>query len=270
MTEETNVSSIEIRILGPIELEVDGRIEHIGGARPQSLVAALVLDVGHAVPVDRLIADVWGDDQPAAAETDLQSHISRLRAVLGQDRLRSGDGWYQLDVVPEAIDAVRFERMTLTAESLLPSDPRAALSAATQAMGLWRGEPFGVLGDLPFLQSTARRLVELRLSTIEIRVQAEIELGRTARAVPLLANLVEENPYRERLWYLLADGLTRDGRRVEALRALRRLERVLGDVGLEPSRELRELEQQIIDEVPPHVARLARHEGTAIGSTPDR
>lgn len=252
--------SIEIRILGPIEVEVDGRVEHIGGMRPQSVLAALVLDVGHAVPVDRLMSDVWADHLPPAVESDLQSHVSRLRGVLGADRLPSGDGWYQLDVDPESIDAVRFERMTVAAERLLPGDIGSALATATGAMNLWRGEPFGILGDLPFLQGTTRRLVELRMSAVEIRLQAEIELGRTTRAVPVLESMVEENPYRERLWYLLADGLAREGRRVDALRTLRRLERRLGDVGLEPCGDIRLLEQQIIDEVPPHVAHLSRRE----------
>ncbi|MGD2061786.1 MAG: BTAD domain-containing putative transcriptional regulator, partial [Acidimicrobiia bacterium] len=87
----------------------------------------------------------------------------------------------------------------------------------------------------------------------------DLVLGRHARAVPMLETLVIEYPYRERTWYLLADALARDGRRVEALRTLRRLETQLGEVGLAPSREVRELEQQIIDEVPPHVSRLSRH-----------
>jgi DNA-binding SARP family transcriptional activator len=250
--------TIDIRILGPVELAIDGVPVHIGGDRPLTLLAALTIDIGHAVPVDRLILDVWDDDLPEAAEADLQSHISRIRGVIGARHLVTGDHSYTLDLDPEVVDAVRFERLTLEAERLLPENAEAALSACVRGMRLWRGTPFGSLADLPFLQPAANRLLELRSSAIEIRLEADLALGRHARAIPLLEILVTEYPFRERLWFLLADALARDGRRVEALRTLRRLERELSEIGLSPSRELQELEQQIIDEVPPHVARLSR------------
>ncbi len=224
-----------------------------------TLLAALAIDIGHTVPVDRLIVDVWDDDMPESAEADLQSHVSRIRGAIGAGKLITEDHGYTLELDPEVVDAVRFERFTLEAERLLPDDPEAALTACIEGMGLWRGAPFGSLAELPFLQPAANRLLELRSSAIEIRLEADLALGRHARAIPMLETLVSEYPYRERIWYLLADALARDGRRVEALRTLRRLESQLAEVGITPSRELRELEQQIIDEVPPHVAKLARH-----------
>ena len=250
---------VDIRILGPVELAVEGSPAHIGGDRPLTLLAALAIDIGHAVPVDRLIVDVWDDDLPEAAEADLQSHVSKIRGAIGACRLVGGDHSYTLDLAPEVVDAVRFERLTLKAEQVLPEDPQAALDACVEGMALWRGAPFGSLAELPFLQPAANRLLELRTSAIEIRLEADVALGRYARAIPILETLVIEFPYRERLWFLLADSLARDGRRVEALRALRRLAHELAEVGLSPSREISELEQQIIDEVAPHVARLARH-----------
>ena len=258
-THDLSDVAIDIRLLGPVELAVDGATVHIGGDRPATLLAALAIDIGHAVPVDRLVVDVWDDEVPDAAEADLQSHVSRLRAVLGADHLVSEDHSYTLQLSPEVVDAVRFERLSMEAERLLPDDPQSALDACVEGMGLWRGAPFGSLGDLPFLRPAASRLIELRSSVIEIRLEADLVLGRQARAIPMLEILVSEYPYRERTWFLLADALARDGRRVEALRTLRRLEAQLSEVGLTPSRELRELEQQIIDEVPPHVARLSRH-----------
>ena len=79
--------TIDIRILGPVELTVDGVPVHVGGDTPSTLLAALVIDIGHAVPVDRLIVDVWDDHLPEAAEADLQSHISKIRAVIGAEHL---------------------------------------------------------------------------------------------------------------------------------------------------------------------------------------
>lgn len=253
--------TIEIRILGPVELVIDASVVHIGGQRPLAVLAALTLDIGHAVPIDRLIADVWGEDPPPAVDSDLQSHISRIRAAIGPNRLVSEDRCYALMLEPTGVDAIRFERLVVDAEASLHHEPEAAFTALTDALALWRGDPFGSLGDLPFLQGTTRRLLELRLTAMEMRIEAEFALGHHARPIPLLQHLVEEQPYRERLWYLLADGLARDGRRVEGLRVLRRLEHLLGDVGLQPSRDIRTLEQQIIDEEEPHVAHLAPRDG---------
>lgn len=251
--------TIDIRLLGPVELAVDGKAVRIGGDRTMTLLAALAIDIGHAVPVDRLVVDVWDDDVPEAAEADLQSHVSRIRAAVGPSLIVGEDHSYTLALPSDVVDAVRFERLALDAERLLSDDPQAALDACVIGMSLWRGVPFGSLGDLPFLRTAASRLIELRSSVIEIRLEADLVLGRHVRAIPMLEALVAEHPYRERPWYLLADALARDGRRVEALRTLRRLEAGLGEIGLTPSRELQELEQQIIDEVPPHVARLSRH-----------
>lgn len=250
--------SIDIRLLGPVELAVDGTAVKIGGERTLTLLAALAIDIGHAVPVDRLVIEVWDDDAPEAAEADLQSHVSRIRAAIGPSSIVGEDHSYTLELSPDVVDAVRFERLALEAERLLPDHPQESHNACVEGMGLWRGVPFGSLGDLPFLRTAASRLIELRSSVIEIRLEADLALGRHVRAIPMLEALVAEHPYRERTWYLLADALARDGRRVEALRTLRRLEAGLGEIGLTPSRELADLEQKIIDEVPPHVARLSR------------
>ena len=257
--------TLDICILGPVEAAIDGKAIHVGGRRPLTILAALTLDVGHAVPTDRLIDDVWGTTPPPAVDSDLQSHISRIRAALGHSAVVAGDHTYQLDVPPLAIDAVRFERATLLAEQCVSTDPEKALQLATEALQEWRGEPFGDLGDLPFLRPATIRLIEMRTAVMEIRIQAEIEIGLHARAIPLLQSLVAENPYRERLWYLLADGLARDGRRVEALRTLSRLADVLAEVGLSPSGDVRSLEQMIIDEIPPHVPHLADRRAHSVG-----
>ena len=254
---------IEIRLLGPIEVSVGGSLVHIGGRRPLTILAALTLDVGHAVPTDRLIDDVWGEAVPRAVEADLQSHISRIRAALHEDVIQARGHTYTLTLDPGCVDAVRFERALLEAEEVLPADAKRALVLADQALSVWRGEPFGHLSDLPFLQPAARRLLEMRTAALEIRLQAEIETGRLSRAIPQLQSMVVDNPYRERLWYLLSTALARDGRRVEALRSLQRVAHVLEEVGLTPSADLRRLEQMIIDEVPPHVPRLTSRSASA-------
>lgn len=247
-----------IRVLGPIEITVNGLCRPVAGRHPRAVLVALVLGVGHAVPVDHLAAVVWGDDPPPTAHATLQTHVSHLRKCLGEHHLLFEEGAYVLAVPPEAIDAVRFERLSIEAADVLDSDPARARRLSMEALGLWRGAPFGDLYDDEFVNLEARRLDEMRIRTMELRLEADLALGRIAHAAGLLESAVADHPYRERLWYLLISALAMDGRRVEALRAYQRLCGILAEAGLEPSQDLRELEQDVLMEVPRLRAHLAR------------
>ena len=246
-----------IRVLGPIEIASGGFCRPVAGRHPRAVLAALVLGIGHAVPTDHLIAVVWGDRPPRSAHATLQTHISNLRKCLGSRHLRFEEGAYILTVPPELIDAVRFERMSVEAADLLASEPQEARNLCMEALSLWRGPPFGDLYDDEFVYLEARRLDEMRIRTMELRLEADLALGRVAHAAGLLEAAVTDHPYRERLWYLLISALALDGRRVEALRAYRRLCGILAEAGLEPSQDLQELEQLVLVEAPELRAHLA-------------
>lgn len=247
-----------IRVLGPIEISSSGFCRPVAGRHPRAVLAALVLGLGHAVPVDHLAAVVWGDDPPPTAHATLQTHISNLRKCLGAGHIRFEEGAYILSVPPESIDAVRFERLSMRAAEMLADDPAASRELSMQALRLWRGPPFGDLYDDEFVYLEARRLDEMRIQTMELRLEADVALGRLAHAIGLLESAVVDHPYRERPWFLLISALAMDGRRVEALRAYQRLCAILAEAGLEPSQDLQDLEQEVLMESPKLRAHLAR------------
>ena len=243
------MSARMIRVLGPVDVTTpEGDID-VGGRRPQMVLGALVMSVGHTVSMDHLVDVVWAGDSPDHAVNTIQSYISRLRHVLGPDAIRSIDGGYLLDVRVDELDALQFERLVRDARE--QSDPECARATCRRALRLWRGTPFGDLSREDPFRLEAIRLNELRLLAMELQLEAEISLGFCDLVVGELEAAVQENPYRERLWYLLIDALACDGRRVEALRACADLRRILGEVGLEGGAHLDVLEDRILagDEV---------------------
>ena len=197
-----DVATIEIRVLGPVEASIDGRPIDVGGPRQRALLGLLALQPGRIVGVDWLIEELWRGAPPDGAEATLRSYVSRLRHALGHGAgIRGTSAGYALDVAPASLDAARFEAQIREAEAALGR--RNAMRAAAlsrEALDLWRGRPFGELGDDGALGAEAQRLDELRLHGLELRNEAELELGASAALVDELEALVREHPYRERYW----------------------------------------------------------------------
>lgn len=239
-----------VLVLGPIEVAVDGERVAVGGKKTRAVLTALVLDLGHAVSSDHLIAAVWRDDPPASARTTLQSRISRLRNLTGAESIVFEDDAYTLDVPPQVVDVVQFEQLANSAAACVDNDPDAAAEQSAAALALWRGRPFGDLADDEFVVPATQRLEQLRLWAMETRLWADVVRGEYGHVIPTLQAAVADHPYRERLWMMLMTALACDGRRVEALRAYSELDALLAELGLEPGQELRDLEQQILVEDP--------------------
>lgn len=258
--------TVEIQVLGPVTALVDDVAVPLRGHTERALLVALVLTVNHSVSGDHLVLALWGDDPPPSARNTLQSAISRLRGKLAG--AISGDGHsYRLDLDPDRIDAVRFERLVAQAADTIDTDPAGAARLAAAAMGLWRGTPFDDLGEEEFVLPETARLEEMRMAAIELRLEADVALGRLAQAIPRLRAELIEQPYRERLWYLLMLALARDGRRVEALRTYREVWRIMEEVGLRPSQAIRDLESLIVEEHPDVGLQLAS--SIRVGDSPE-
>ena len=239
-------ASVVVAVLGPIAVHRPWGLEEVKGHRTPALLAALVVSVNHVVGGQQLIDIIWGEDPPRTAAPTLQSHVSKLRGLLGEATImHMGDG-YLLSANCDQIDACAFERSVREAASCLGVDPDRARTLTREALMLWRGTPYGDLADAEYVALEVRRLEDLRLTAVEVQLEADLAVGRVAEAVSILQGEVVEHPYHERLWYLLADGLAREGRRVEALRALRECERLLADLGLMPAPEFVQLEERIV------------------------
>ena len=169
---------MDVRLLGPVEARLDDGPLALGPRKQRAVLAMLALEVGRAVPVDRLVEGLWGEAPPSSAPKMVQLYVSRLRRVLDGNGARivtRGRG-YELQLPGDAVDAVRFEW-------LLDSRPREALA-------LWRGAPLADLADEPFAAAEIRRLEELRLRATELAIDADLAAGRHAAVIAELDALV--------------------------------------------------------------------------------
>jgi predicted ATPase/DNA-binding SARP family transcriptional activator len=235
------VGSTEFRLLGPLEVAVDGQRADIGGAKQRALLAELLLRANDAVARDALVDAVWGDDPPVSAVGSLQVYVHGLRKALGADRIETDGGAYRIRVAAGELDVDRFRGSIAEARAARrPADAAAALDAA---LALWRGD---ALADLPG-HVAARALEEQRLEALELRNDAWLDLGRHDLVLPLLEPLIAAEPYRERLRSQQILALYRAGRQADALAAYRAARAVWREeLGVEPTPALRELERAVL------------------------
>jgi DNA-binding SARP family transcriptional activator len=239
---------MDFRLLGPLEVWHEGRALELRGLKRRAVLALLLLRANEVVSRDRLIDELWEEHPPANASAALQNHVSRLRKELGPDVLVTKESGYLLVVDPDALDVRRFETLVAEAEALEAPERRAKLD---EALSLWRGRALGDLLDEHALAVESSRLEGLRLSALEHRIDADLELGLHEQAVPELEALIVEHPLREHLRALLILALYRCGRQAEALDAYRETRRMLvEELGIEPGSELRELEKAILCQDP--------------------
>src|SRR4051794_22177787 len=242
---------MEFKILGPLEVRDGGENVTCSGAKQRLLLSVLLLNANEVVSSERLVDVLWGDRPPETSKA-LQMHVSQLRKSLAPGVLVTRPPGYELRVAPRDVDLHRFEAAV--------EEGRAALAAGQahnarrilhEALGLWRGPP---LADLTFedaLHGEIARLEELRVEALELRLDADLALGGHAGVVAELERLVAEHPTRERLHAQLMLALYRSGRQAEALEVYRRTRRALVDeLGIEPGRELQDLEGRILAQDP--------------------
>ncbi len=230
--------ALDFRILGPLEVVDDGVELELGAQKHRTLLAVLLVHANEVVSTDQLIEALWEDTPPPRALKALQVYVSQLRKLIGRERLQTKTPGYLLRLAPDELDTARFERL------IDEGQPRAALD-------LWRGRPLADFVYNRFAQTEIARLEELGLSALEARNDEELGAGRHAQLVGQLEALVSEGPLRERLRGQLMLALYRSGRQVEALEAYQDARRTLTEeLGIEPGRELRDLQQRILNQDP--------------------
>jgi DNA-binding SARP family transcriptional activator len=189
---------MEFRVLGPLELWDEGGEVSLGGPKQRGLLAVLLLHANEVVPVDRLIDELWGEDSPEDAAAALRVNVSRLRKALPQDVLTTRSPGYLLRVEPGALDLQRFERLVEEGRGLLARGLAAAASARFRdALSLWRGPALADFAYESFAEAAIARLEEIRLAAVELRIDADLVLGRHDELVGELEELVAEHPLRE-------------------------------------------------------------------------
>ncbi len=249
--------TLEFRILGPFEVLEGGRAVKLVPGKEQALLAVLVLHRNDRVSVDRLTDLLWDESPPESAPKMIRIYVSRLRRALasagGPDqRLVTQAAGYRLRVEPDELDLDRFERLFAEGrQSLVAGDAGLAAAQLREALALWRGPPLAGVAEARFLDQERGHLDELRLSALEERIEADLTSGDGPELVGELESLVREHPLRERPAAQLMLALYRGGRQAEALAAYKQArDRLVDELGIEPGRRLKELEQAILRQDP--------------------
>jgi DNA-binding SARP family transcriptional activator len=251
---------MEFGILGPLEARDGDRVVALGGLRQRAVLAVLLLNANRVVSSDRLIDELWGEEPPKAALASLRVFVSDLRKALeprrggrlsGQVLLTRAPG-YMVRAGPGQLDLDRFERLFEEGRRALAEGAgEAAAGRLREALALWRGPALADFAFEPFAQAPIARLEDLRLAALELRVEADLSLGRHAELVGELESLAAEHPLRERLRQQLMLALYRSGRQAEALEAYRQARSSLvEELGIEPSAALQELERAMLRQDP--------------------
>jgi DNA-binding SARP family transcriptional activator len=246
-------------VLGDCHIYRDGEAIEPGGSRPVAVLVMLLLDAGRVVSTGRLIEGLWGDEPPAGAANTLQVFISRLRAALG-DRSRVpaerfvrrvGSG-YAIQIERDQVDLLRAEHLIARAESdHARGEDARALGEFVEALALWHGEPLTDVASFPFAAAEMARIDELRAAAEIGRLRALVALERAAEAIPDLRRITERRPSREAAVELLMTALYKSGRQADALSVYEtHRRRLMEELGLAPSPELRVLQRAILAQHP--------------------
>jgi DNA-binding SARP family transcriptional activator len=237
---------VDYRVLGPLEVLVDGVPLALGGPKQRVVVAVLVAAAGRPVPVDVLLEAIYGEEAALGGRRTLQTYVSNLRQALGEVIVRHGDA-YVLTCAGAEIDSLVFEESCRAASATTVADDAASM--LREALAMWRGHPYADVEAHGALDGECTRLSEVRLAALEARIEADLNAGRHREVIAELEALTVEHPWRENLRAMHMLALYRSGRQTEALRAFARTRVVLAEgLGIDPSSELRDLERRILDQ----------------------
>jgi predicted ATPase/DNA-binding SARP family transcriptional activator len=244
--------SLDFAILGPLAVTFDGEAIVIGSPRRKRLLAALLLHANRVRSVDQLIDDVWDDAPPENAAATLQAHVSYLRRALGQPVIVTRPPGYAIELDDDQLDSLRFERLVATGVSEGQAGAAGGAEATLRsAIDLWRGELLADLGDTPLVAAARPAWEERRGNALEAWAEAALSAGHPAAVVETLTAALLEHPHREDLVAHLMIALYRTGRQQAALDVFQtQRARLVDELGLDPSPQLRDLEARILRQDP--------------------
>ncbi|MGH8963870.1 MAG: AfsR/SARP family transcriptional regulator, partial [Actinomycetes bacterium] len=244
---------VTFRVLGPLEVLVDGRAVAITAGKVRTVLAALLLQANRTVTIDGLVDKLWDEREPRNGRSTVQKYVMRLRHVL--DGLGAGhligtqpDG-YRMSVAPGQLDLDRFtDLMTSWEQAARREDTREEAPLLAEALGLWSAvPPMANVPSMTVQRHEAAGLVERYLLALDRRIELDLQQGRHSEVLAELIHLTRRYPHRERFWAHRIRALHRSGRQGEALTVHREVSRLLADeLGVDPGPELRSAHQEML------------------------
>ncbi|MFF2644814.1 BTAD domain-containing putative transcriptional regulator [Streptomyces niveus] len=254
---------LRIRILGPMEISGQGEDRTPSAPMARRLLAALLLHANEQVRTSTLIDELWDGEPPRLARKTIQTYVYQLRkpshsAVVGTgaggigERVETCPNGYRIRLAPDELDLWQFERHLARARvDLGDGDPESAARRLRVGLALWRGDAFADIETGPALAARVAQLADARLGAVELRVEADLRLGRHHRLMGELRQLTADHPLNEEFAAQFMLAAYRSGQRGTALETFGQLRRDLVDeLGIEPSHRLQRLQRDVLNEAP--------------------
>ena len=251
----SSIPVVTVTVFGQLSVAVDGEALALGGTKPRSILAILVLGEGRAVAAESLVERIWGEDAGESSFSTLQVHISNLRRSLsaaseaaGDEVIATRNSGYLFAAPPESVDLYRYQRLTDEARNERDlGRTAAAADLYIQASTISSAEPLSDLRSQPWWDDAVRPIErQVRATRVE-GLTVGLEAGRHAELQPVIEAMVESDPLDEGLRGLLMLALYRSGRQADALAVFKATRSLLiEELGIEPGAELRDLQGRIL------------------------
>jgi DNA-binding SARP family transcriptional activator len=254
---------MEIALLGPLAVRIDDRIVAPTAAKPRQILALLALNAGRVVTVRTFIEEVWGEGPPCSATTTMQTYILQLRRMIdralprdpalgAKDVLVTRHGGYSLEVAPDDVDVHQFDVLTRTGRRAFDDgDDQTASTLLGRALTLWRGPALMDMQVGKVLELEVIALDAARLGVHELRIEADLRLGRHVELLGELGTLVSAHPMHEGFCAHFMVAFYRCGHPARALEMFQRLRAALvAELGIEPTPRLQRLQRAILTRDP--------------------
>jgi DNA-binding SARP family transcriptional activator len=245
---------LSYRVLGPLEIVVDGHVVPIDAGKQRTVLAALLLQANRTVSFDELIEKLWDGDEPRNVRSTVQKYVLRVRrllaaAGLADDLIRTEPDGYRMVVARGQLDLDHFAELSQGWErAVAAGDTPHGSALLTEALGLWSAVP--PLTNVPSVslhRHEVAGLVERYLHALDRRIELDLDQGMHAELVAELADLTRRWPHRERFWAQRMRALYRSGRQGEALVVYREVAALLAeDLGVDPGVELQAVHREIL------------------------
>ncbi|MFI0422941.1 hypothetical protein C1I98_33955 [Spongiactinospora gelatinilytica] len=250
-------ASLQFAILGPLDVRRGGQTIVVNAAKQRVILAALLLSANRVVMADDLMERLWHDRFPRDARASLQTHLARLRRVLGDGHgscqsIHTSPGGYFIEVAADDLDLLRYrDLLDQASRAETVGDLAGEARLLREALGLWRGPALADIASDSLVRDEVPQLTEEWFRALHRRFDVELTLGNHAEIVATLRRLVLKHPLRERLCGQLMIALFRCGQQVEALKVYDSVSAVLRqEYGLDVGDELHDLHQAVLTRDP--------------------